>query len=160
MRCTTVTIDIQVFLPEASFGLQVLSSPASVCVCVKSVCQSLACPRDNSGPVQARVKLGSPNLDQRCKIPWLSMLRSLLFGGHLTLTFKVELNINLRIYPIWACPHHNPLSIQARSTKFGPDVENSLVKVPAVLGGNWPWPSRSNLISKVEFSYLTTTENI
>ena len=42
------------FLPEASFGLQVLSLPASVCVCV-SVCQSLACPRDNSRAVQARI---------------------------------------------------------------------------------------------------------
>ena len=43
-------------LPEASFGLRILSLPASVCVCVcvsvcLSVCQSLACPRDNSGPV-------------------------------------------------------------------------------------------------------------
>ena len=47
------------FLPEASFGLRVLL-PASVCVCVclyvfLPVCQSLACPRDNSGPTQARI---------------------------------------------------------------------------------------------------------
>ena len=97
------------FLPEASFGLWVLSSPVSVWVCVsvcvcESVCQSLACPRDNSGPVQARIakfgpkikfksqnllhvelvrtithypfELGSPNLDHRWRIAWL---RSLLF---------------------------------------------------------------------------------
>ena len=102
---------------------------ACVCVCVcLSVCQSLACPRNISGPVQARItkfgpkmqktlvkvsivlwtarrwpsrskstskskftpfelvrtithqpfKLGSPNLDQRCKMSWL---RSLLFWG-------------------------------------------------------------------------------
>ena len=41
------------FLPEANFVLQVLSS-ASVCVrlCVcQSVCQSLVCLPDNSGPV-------------------------------------------------------------------------------------------------------------
>ena len=45
------------FLPEASFGLQVLSLPASVRVCMY---QSLACPRENSGPVQARIpKFGS-----------------------------------------------------------------------------------------------------
>ena len=37
---------------DTSFGLRVLSLPGSVCVCVcLSVCQSLACPRDNSGPV-------------------------------------------------------------------------------------------------------------
>ena len=46
------------FLHEASFGLRVLSLPASVCVCLSvcpSVCQSLACRRDNSRPVQARI---------------------------------------------------------------------------------------------------------
>ena len=43
-------------LPEASFGLRVLSSPLSVClsVCV-CVYQSLACPHDNSSAVQARI---------------------------------------------------------------------------------------------------------
>ena len=70
---------------------------ACVCVCVRvcvcqSVCQSLACPRDNLGPVQARI------------------------------------------------------------TKFGPKMQKTLVKVPIVLGGNWPWPSRSSLTSKSEFT--------
>ena len=65
---------------------------ACVCVCVclsvcPYVCQSLACPRDNSGPVQARI------------------------------------------------------------AKFGPKMQKTLVKVPIVLGDNWPWPSRSNLTS-------------
>ena len=76
------------FLPKASFGLRVLSSPACVCVSVcvcESVCQSLACLCNNSGPVQARI------------------------------------------------------------TKFGSKMQNTLVKVPIVLGGNWPSPSRSNL---------------
>ena len=68
------------FLPEASFGLRVLSSPASVCVCVRvCVCVSLCV---NHLLVRAITrdpfKLGSPNLDQRCKRPWL---RSLLFLG-------------------------------------------------------------------------------
>ena len=43
------------------------------CMCVsvcQSVCQSLVCPRDNSGPVQARIT----NLDQGCKRPWLMSL--------------------------------------------------------------------------------------
>ena len=35
------------FLPEASFGLRVLSFPASACVC-PCVRQTTACPRDNS----------------------------------------------------------------------------------------------------------------
>ena len=75
------------FLPEASFGLRVLSLPVSVCVC-----QLLACPHDNSSPVQARI------------------------------------------------------------TKVGPDKQNTLVKIPIVLGGNWPWPSRSNLTSNSKYT--------
>ena len=44
------------FLPEASFGLRVLSLPVSVCVCVSvSVRQPPACPRGNSSSVQARI---------------------------------------------------------------------------------------------------------
>ena len=43
----------------------------SDCPCVR-VSQTLAGPRDNSGPF----KLGSPNLDQRCKIPWSRSLLS------------------------------------------------------------------------------------
>ena len=55
----TLALDFQgQFLPEASFGLRVLSSPLSVylsvCVCV-CVYQSLACPHDNSSAVQARI---------------------------------------------------------------------------------------------------------
>ena len=49
------------FLPEASFGLRVLSLPACVCMCVcPCVRQSWACPCDNSSTVQARItKFGS-----------------------------------------------------------------------------------------------------
>ena len=134
---------ITTLLPEASFGLRLLSLPAcvwlsvcvSVCVCFR---QPRTFPRHNSSPVQARntknwtkdvkqlgwgpycfvgaididlqcqiqlrspnwpllelvrtithqpFKLGSPNLNQRCKAPWL---RSLLFMGQLTLTFKIK----------------------------------------------------------------------
>ena len=35
-----------------------------------------------------------------------------------------------------ACPHHNSLPIRARFTKFGPEVQNSLVKIPIILSGN------------------------
>ena len=69
-----------------------------LCVCVHPYArQSLACPRDNSGPIHARIT----KLEQRCKRLWS---RSLLWGGgggagwQLTLTFKVK--FNLRIYPI------------------------------------------------------------
>ena len=73
------------FLPEASFGLRVFSSPVSVSQCV-TVYQSLACLHDNSSPVQGRI------------------------------------------------------------TKFGPEKQNNWVKIP-ILGGDWPWPSKSNITS-------------
>ena len=50
-------------------GIVVACVCLSLSVCL-SVCLSLACPRDNSGPIQARIT--------KCKRPWL---RSLLFCG-------------------------------------------------------------------------------
>ena len=58
------------FLPEASFGLRVLSLPGCVCV---SVNHELVC-----AITRHKFELESPNLDQKCKIFWL---RSLLFLG-------------------------------------------------------------------------------
>ena len=77
-------IGIAHFLPEASFGLQVLSLPASV----RQSVRHQVCPRDNSSPVQAK------------------------------------------------------------ATKFGPEVLNTLVKIPVVLGVDWAWHVKFNLFSK------------
>ena len=70
------------FLPEASFGHRVLSLPACVCVRV-CVNQSLACPRDNSGSVQARITNFGPKMPKTLvKVPivfgvnWLWLSRS------------------------------------------------------------------------------------
>ena len=52
------------------------------------------------------------------------------------------------VYQSLACPHDNSSSVQARITKFGPEKQNTLVKIPIVLGRNLPWPSRSNFTSK------------
>ena len=62
------------FLPEASFGLRVLSLPASVCVSVHPCINHELVRLITRHPF----KLGSPNLHHRCKRPWL---RSLLFWG-------------------------------------------------------------------------------
>ena len=71
-------------LPEASFGLRVLSSPASVCVSV-CVCVNHLLVRAITWDL---FKLGSPNLDQRCKRPWL---RSLLFWGAIDLDLQGQI---------------------------------------------------------------------
>ena len=133
------------FLPEASFGLRVLSLPASVCVCVclsvcLSVCQSLACPGDNSGPVQARIAKFGPKMQKTL------VMVPIVLGGNWPWPSRSNLTSKSEFTQFWACPDHNSLPIQARITKFGPEVENSLVKVPIVLGGSWPRPTRSNLI--------------
>ena len=51
------------------------------------------------------------------------------------------------VYQSLVCPHDNSSPVQARITKFCPEKQNTLVKIPIVFGGNWPWPSRSNLTS-------------
>ena len=110
-----------------------------LCVCV-SVCQSLACPRDNSGPVQARIAKFGPKMQKTLvKVP-------IVLRGNWPWPSRSNLTSKSEFTQFWTCPDHNSLPIQARITKFGPEVENSLVKVPIVLGGNWPRPSRSNLI--------------
>ena len=88
---------VDYFLPEASFGLRVLSLPASVCLCVcVSVCpcmyQSQACPHDNSPLVQARITKFGTKLQRPC-------LRSLLFCGWSISTFKVKFNLKVKILP-------------------------------------------------------------
>ena len=81
-------------------------------------------------------KLGSPNLDHRCKRPWL---RSVLFWGWLTLTFKVKCNFKSKFTPFWVIQRDNSSPVQAKATKFGPEVLNTLVKIPVVLGIDWAW---------------------
>ena len=149
---------------------------ACVCVCVRvCVCQSLACPRDNLGPVQARIaKLGPKMQKILVKVPivffvffwgvgvgvgwgwgwgggwggggWGGGGVGWGVGGNWPWPSRSILTSKSKFTSFWACPDHNSSPIQVRITKFGPEVENSLVKVPIILGGNWPWPSRSNLI--------------
>ena len=90
-------------------------------------------------------KLGSPNLDHRCKRPWL---RSLLFLWWLTSTFKVKFNFKVKFTPFWACPRDNSSPVQARATKFGLEVLNTLDKIPVVLVVDWAWHVKFNLFSK------------
>ena len=97
------------------------------------------CPRDNSSPVQARITKFAPKMQNTLvKVP-------VVLGGNQPWPSRSNLRSKSKFTPFWVCPHHNSSPIQARITKFGPEVHNTLVKIPIVLGGNWPWPSRSNL---------------
>ena len=102
------------FSPEASFGLRVLSSPASVClsmcpcVCV-CVYQSLACPHDNSSAVHARItKFGWETQNTLVKMP-------IFLGGWSTLNYKVKFNLKVEFYLILSKPHDNFLLVKLES---------------------------------------------
>ena len=76
------------FLPEASFGLRVLSLPASVCVCVR---QPQACPCHKSPRIQARTtKFGQKVQNNLVKVP---IVWGGGGGGGIDLTFKVKFNL-------------------------------------------------------------------
>ena len=92
------------FLPEASFGLRVLSLPASVCVCL-SVCVNHLLVR---AITRDQFKLGLPNLDHICKRPWL---RSLLFWGVIDLDLQGQIELQSQNLPyfdklVHAITHH------------------------------------------------------
>ena len=126
------------FLPEASFGLRVLSSPVSVCVY-----QSLACPHDNSSSVQARItKFGPEKQNTLVKIP-------IVFGSGWPWPSRSNLTSNSKLTPFWACPTHYASPIQVRISKFGPQMHFSAVKIPVNSELDWSWTLLSFLIPKI-----------
>ena len=128
-------------LPEASFGLRVLSLPASVCVCV-CVCgnHEIVCVITHHP-----FKLGSPNLDQRCKTTWL---RSLLFYGTFDLDLQGQIELQSQnLPPFWACPCHNSPPIEVTISKFGTKMHLSTVQICTNFGLDWNWSSIQFLIS-------------
>ena len=76
------------FLPEASFGLRVLSSPVSVCVCINHLLVHTI--------TRHLFKLRSPNLVQRSKAPWL---RYLLFWGLIDIDLQGQIELQTQNWP-------------------------------------------------------------
>ena len=100
-----------------------------LCVCVcQSVCQTLACPRDNSGPVKTRIATFGPKMQKiLVKVPIVFVFFGFFgggwVGGHWPWPSRSNWNKKPEFTPLWACLHYNSLLIQARITKFGPEVE-------------------------------------
>ena len=137
------------FLPEASFGHRVLSSPASVglCVCVcMCVYQSRACPLDNSSPSQARITKFRPEMQNT--LVWVPIV----FGDDRPWSSRSNLIWKSNFTSFWACSHHYSSVIQARISKFGPKMHLSTVKIPTYFGLDWFWSSLSFSILKPIFS--------
>ena len=60
--------------------------------------------------------------------------------------------VRVCVYQSRDCPHNNSPLLQARITKFRTKVQKTFVKVPIILGYDRPWPSRSNLTWKSNFT--------
>ena len=145
----SVVISHQAFLPEASFGLQVLSLPASVCPCVRvSMCVCVnhgPFPHDYSPLVQARItKFGTMVQKTLVKVP-IVLGDDRLWPSRSNLTWKSNFT------SFWASPPHNSSAVQARITKFGPKMHLSTVKIPINFGLDWLWSSPSFSILKPIF---------
>ena len=138
------------FLPEASFGLQVLSLTAPVCLCVRvfvcpCVCQSRACPHDNSPLVQARItKFWTKVQKTLVEMP-------IILGDDRPWPSRSNLTWKSNFTSFWACPLHNSSAVPARITKFGPKMHLSTVKMPINFGLDWFWSSHSFSILKPIF---------
>ena len=91
-------------------------------------------------------KLGSLNLNHRCKRPWLRSL--LFFAGDWPWPSRSNSTSKSKFTPFWACPRDNSSPVQARATQFGSEVLNTLVKIPVVLGVDWAWHVKFNLFTK------------
>ena len=119
-----------------------------VCVCVY-VCVSVSV---NHELVRAIIhqpfKLGSPNLVQRSKTPWL---RSILFFGVIDWPSRSNLTSNSKLTQFWACPNHYSPPILVRISKLGQEMHFSTDKFPVNSGLHWPWTSPSFLIPKLIF---------
>ena len=134
------------FLPKASFGLQVLSSPASVGLCVHvCVYQSQDCPHENSSLIQARITKFGPEMQNT--LVWIPIV----FGDDRPWPSRSNLTCKSNLTPFWVCLHPNSSVLHARITKFGLKMHLSTFKFPTNFGLDWFWSSLSFAILKPVF---------
>ena len=76
----------------------------------------------------------------------------LAFGYCHRLRLWVCVSVCVCVYQSRACPHDNSSPIQAKTTKFGSEMQNTLVWVPIVFGDDRIWSARSNLTWKSNFT--------
>ena len=127
LSCGLMRLNITIFTRGQFCPLGIVI--AFVCVCVSvSVCVSItACLRDNSGPIQARViKFGPKVQNNLVRMP-------IVLWGDWPWPSRSNIRSESKFTPFWACPHYNSSSIQAGITKFGPEVQNTSVRILIVL---------------------------
>ena len=75
-------------------------------------------------------------------ILWLALFTR---GQFWPVVLSLPASVCLSVCQPRACPCNNSSPLQARTTKLGQKMQNTLVKIPIVFGVDWPWPVRSNL---------------
>ena len=116
-----------------------------VVACVSPSVHHQDCTRNNSSPVQAKITKFGPHV-------WKTFIKiPIVLWGDWPWHSRSTLTSKPKFTPFWTCPRDNSSPVQARATKLGPDVLNTLVKIPIVLGVDWMWHIKFNLFSK---SYL------
>ena len=72
----------------------------------------------------------------------------IVLGGDWPWPSRSNLTSKSQFTPFWACPCDNSSPLQARITKFEPELQNTLVKIPIVLGVDWAWLVKFNYFKK------------
>ena len=113
---TILTSSILLNVIYPCFGLRVLSLPVSVCLCIRPSVRPSVCVCGKHLLVHAIThhpfKLGSLNLDPRCKRPWS---RSLLFWGVIDIDLHGQIQLQSQNLPHFEFVHamtHCQLKLQ------------------------------------------------
>ena len=72
----------------------------------------------------------------------------------------VSVRVSVCVYQSLACLHNNSSAVHARITKYAWEMQNTLVKMPIIFGVDRPWPSRSNLSWKSNFTSFELVRTI
>ena len=154
MLCMTLEVHSDLIWPRVFTRLQrvlvtrgkfrplgIVVACVCVCVCVR--------PCVNHELVRAIIhhpfKLGSPNLDHRCKRPWLRSLS--FFVGDWPWPSRSNLTSKSKFTPFWAWPCHNSPPIEVTISNFGMKMHLSTVQIPANFDLDWNRSSIQFLIS-------------
>ena len=116
-----------------------------LCLCVHVSVRHQVCPRDISWTVQARItKFDTEMQNKLLKIP-------IVVWDIWPWPSRSNWTPKSKFTPFLAYLLHYSSPIQARITKFGPEVQNTLVKVPVGCGIDCCWSSWSNLTLSLKF---------
>ena len=107
-----------------------------------------ACPHDSLAPVLARITKFEPEMHfSTVKIP-------IVLGVDRPWPSRSNLTLKSKFIPFWACLHDKLSSVQARITKFGPEMHINTVRITTDFGLHKPSASLSFYCKSFFLTYL------